>query len=102
VYLEKLMEPWGVGRILRLDRQGLDKLLVEIGDRYGKQVAWISHTAGLNSVSIMDVPPLAMVSAHYRELDGETPLDALTAGMTEAEELDKKSSQGHPDHVIRQ
>jgi len=102
VYLEKLMEPWGVGRILRLDRQGLDKLLVEIGDRYGKQVAWISHTAGLNSVSIMDVPPLAMVSAHYRELDGETPLDALTAGMTEAKELDKKSSQGHPDHVIRQ
>lgn len=93
VYFEKLIEPWGIGRILRLDRQGLDQLLVEIGDRYEKRVAWISHTAGLNSVSIMDVSPLALVSAHYRELDGESPLDALAAGMIEVRELEKKPSQ---------
>jgi hypothetical protein len=93
VHLEKLMEPWGVGRILRLDRQGLDKLLVEIGDRYGKQVAWISHTAGLNSVSLMDVSPLALLSAHYRELDGDASLDALAAGIAEARELEKKPTQ---------
>lgn len=93
VYLEKLMDPWGVGRILRLDRHGLDKLLVEIGDRYEKQVAWISHTAGLNSVSIMNVSPLALVSTHYRELDGHAPLDALVAGIAEARELEKKPTQ---------
>jgi hypothetical protein len=87
------MESWGVGRILRLDRQGLDKLLVEIGDRYVKQVAWISHTAGLNSISIMDVSPLALLSAHYRELDGNAPLDALTAGIAEARGLEKKPAQ---------
>lgn len=90
VYLEKLLDPWGVGRILRLDRQGLDRLLVEIGDRYEKQVAWISHTAGLNSVSIMDIQPLALISAHYRELDGATPVEALAAGIAEADELAKK------------
>lgn len=93
VYLEKLLEPWGVGRILRLNRQGLDKLLVEIGDRYGKQVAWISHTAGLNSVSLMDVSPLALLSAHYRELDGDVPLDALAAGIAEVQEMEKKPTQ---------
>lgn len=89
VYFEKLMEPWGVGRILRLDRQGLDRLLVEIGDRYEKQVAWISHTAGLNSISIMEVSPLALVSAYYRELDGDSPLDALRAGIAEAKEMEE-------------
>ena len=93
VYLEKLMDPWGVGKILRLNRLGLDKLIVDIGDRYEKQVAWISHTAGLNSVSIMDISPLALVSAYYHELDGEAPLEALTAGMAEAKELKKKPSQ---------
>ncbi|MBU0910503.1 MAG: DUF4007 family protein [Proteobacteria bacterium] len=93
VYLEKLMDPWGVGRILRLDRHGLDKLIVEIGDRYEKHVAWISHTAGLNSVSIMDVSPLALVSAHYHELDGEAPLDSLAAGLAEVRELETKLSQ---------
>ena len=96
VYLEKLLEPWGIGRILRLDRQGLDQMLVETGDRYQKQVAWISHTAGLNSVSIMDVSPLVLVSAHYLELDGKSPLDALAAGMIEVKELEKKSSQDNP------
>jgi len=93
VYLEKLMDPWGVGRVLRLDRQDLDRSLVEIGDRYEKQVAWISHTAGLNSVSIMDIPPLALISAHYRELDGATSVDALAAGIAEANELTKKPAQ---------
>lgn len=93
VYLEKLMEPWGIGRLLRLDRQDLDKLIVGIGDRYEKQVAWISHTAGLNSVSIMDVSPLALVSAHYHELDGEAPIHALAEGIEEAAVLTEESLQ---------
>ncbi len=88
VHIDKLLEPWGVGTIFRLDRSSLDKLIVEIGDRYAKQVVWISHTAGLNSVSIMDVSPLALVSAYYHELNGEVPADALMNGIAEADELE--------------
>jgi hypothetical protein len=87
VHLEKLLEPGGVGRIFRLDRDTLDTLLVDIGEVYQKQVGWISHTAGLNSVAIPTIPPLAMVSAYYHELDGEEPIGALTKGLEEEKQI---------------
>jgi len=87
VHLEKLMEAGGVGRIFRLERDDFDSLLVDIGEYYQKQVAWISHTAGLNSISIMDCPPLALVSAYYHEMDGEEPMDALAMGKKEVEKI---------------
>jgi hypothetical protein len=87
VHLEKLLETGGIGHIFRLKREEFDSLLVDIGEYYQKQVAWISHTAGLNSVSLMDCPPLAMVSAYYHELDGEDPMDALAMGKNEVEKL---------------
>ncbi len=87
VHLEKLMEAGGVGRIFRLTREDFDSLLVDIGEYYQKQVAWISHTAGLNSISIMDCPALVMVSAFYHELDGEEPMDALAMGKQEVEKI---------------
>lgn len=90
VHIEKLLEPGGIGRIFRLERDTLDTLLVDIGEVYQKQVGWISHTAGLNSVSITDIPPLALISAYYHELDGEEPADALKKGMEEASMLMKK------------
>jgi len=58
VHFEKLLESGGIGKIFRLDREILDSLLIDIGEYYKKKVGWISHTAGLNSVSIMDVNPL--------------------------------------------
>lgn len=91
VHLEKLLEAGGIGKIFRLEREILDSLLVDIGEFYQKQAGWISHTAGLNSVSITDIPPLAMVSAYYHELDGEEPTDALTKGLKEAKRLIGKS-----------
>ena len=87
VHLEKLLEAGGVGHIFRLAREDFDSLLVDIGEYYQKQVAWISHTAGLNSVSLMDCPALAMVSAYYHELDGEEPMDALAMGKNEVKKL---------------
>ena len=87
VHLEKLLEPGGVGKIFRLERETLDTLLVDIGEVYQKQAGWISHTAGLNSVSITDIPRLALISAYYHELDGEEPTDALVKGLEEANQL---------------
>ncbi|MBF0203946.1 MAG: DUF4007 family protein [Desulfamplus sp.] len=89
VHLEKLLEPWGVGRIFRLDRTSLDEILIQIGDYYNKQVGWVSHTAGLNSVSIMDLNPLILISAYYHELDGDSPEVALEKGKSEILELEK-------------
>ncbi len=89
VNLEKLLEPWGIGKIFRLDRTSLDEIIVQIGDQYDKQVGWVSHTAGLNSVSIMDLPPLTLISAYYHELDGEPPKIALEKGKEEVLELEK-------------
>ncbi|MBU4261960.1 MAG: DUF4007 family protein [Proteobacteria bacterium] len=89
VHLEKLLGAWGIGRIFRLDRTSLDEILIQIGDKYNKQVGWVSHTAGLNSVSIMDLPPLTLISAHYYELDGESPSSALEKGKAEVLELGK-------------
>ncbi len=87
VHLEKLLEPGGIGKIFRLEREVLDNLLMDIGECYQKKIGWISHTAGLNSVSIMEFPPLAMVSAYYHELDGEEPMTALTFGKEEVAKL---------------
>lgn len=87
VHLEKLMGAGGVGRIFRLERDYFDSLLVDIGEYYQKQVAWVSHTAGLNSISIMDCPPLAMVSTFYYELDGEEPMNALAIGKKEVDTI---------------
>jgi len=87
VHLEKLLESGGIGEIFRLQRDVLDTLLVDIGEYYRKEVGWISHTAGLNSVSIMDVHPMALVSAYYHELDGEEPLTALALGENEVAEI---------------
>jgi len=39
VHLEKLLETGGVGRIFRLERDDFDRLLVDIGESYQKQVA---------------------------------------------------------------
>lgn len=89
VHLEKLLEPGGVGRIFRLASEDFDSLLVDIGGYYQKQVAWISHTAGLDSISIMNCPPLAMVSTYYYELDGEEPMDALTMGRKDTYEAER-------------
>ena len=58
-------------------------MLIDIGEQYQKQVSWISHTAGLNSISIMNFPPLALISAYYHELDGEDPMTALNKGREE-------------------
>ncbi len=91
VHLEKLLEPGGIGKIFRLERDTFDRLLVDIGEHYQKQVGWISHTAGLNSVSIMECPPLALVSAYYHELDGEEPIDALNLGKEEVEKIDRET-----------
>ena len=91
VHLEKLLGPGGIGKIFRLKREVLDTLLIDIGELYGKQVAWISHTAGLNSVSIMEVPPLALISAYYHELDGEEPMAALTLGKEEVAKIVNRS-----------
>ncbi len=85
VHLEKLLEPGGVGKIFRLERDVLDNLLIDIGEQYQKRVGWISHTAGLNSVSIMDCPALALISAYYYELDGKDPLTALNLGKEQVE-----------------
>lgn len=68
----------------------MDILLVDIGEMYQKKAGWISHTAGLNSVSITQIPKLALVSAYYQELDGEEPADALIKGLKEASELLKE------------
>ncbi|BHH81975.1 DUF4007 family protein [Desulforhopalus sp. 52FAK] len=87
VHLEKLFESGGLGRIFRFEREVIDSLLVDIGEYYQKQVAWISHTAGLNSISIMDITPLSLVSAYYHELDGEEPIDALDMGKKEVEKM---------------
>lgn len=87
VRLEKLFEPWGIGRIFRLNRETLDRMLIDIGEQYQKQVSWISHTAGLNSISIMNFPPLALISAYYHELDGEDPMTALNKGREEIVKL---------------
>ena len=91
VHLEKLLEPGGIGKIFRLGRNAFDRLLIDIGEHYQKQVGWISHTAGLNSVSIMDCPPLALVSAYYHELDGEEPMDALALGKEEVENISSET-----------
>jgi hypothetical protein len=87
VHLEKLLETGGIGKIFRLKRDILDSLLIDIGELYGKQIGWISHTAGLNSVSIMNFPPLALISAYYHELDGEEPMAALTLGEKEVAKI---------------
>ena len=89
VHFEKLFEPGGIGRIFRLERDLLDSLLVDIGEYYQKQAGWISHTAGLNSISITDIPQLALVSAYYHELDGKEPSEALTKGLEEAKQMMK-------------
>jgi hypothetical protein len=91
-HLERLFEPWGIAKIFRLDRETFDEMLIDIGEIYQKKIAWISHTAGLNSVSIMDIPPLALVSAYYHELDGEEPMAALIKGQDELKNLGKKKS----------
>lgn len=83
VHLEKLLESGGIGKIFRLEREVLDSLLIDIGEYYEKKVGWISHTAGLNSVSIMDVHPLVLVSAYYYELDGEESIAAFSEGEKE-------------------
>ena len=83
VHLEKLLESGGIGKVFRLDRDVLDSFLIDIGEYYQKQVGWISHTAGLNSVSIMDFPPLALISTYYHELDGAEPMAALALGKEE-------------------
>lgn len=90
VHFEKLLEPGGIGKIFRLERDTLDTLLVDIGEIYQKKAGWISHTAGLNSVSITQIPKLALVSAYYQELDGEEPDDALIKGLKEARKLLKE------------
>ena len=87
VHLEKLLEPGGIGKIFRLERDILDSLLIDIGEQYQKQVGWISHTAGLNSISIVDCQPLALISAYYHELDGEEPLTALALGKEKVEKI---------------
>lgn len=87
VHLEKLLEPGGIGKIFRLERDALDTLLVDIGEMYQKKAGWISHTAGLNSVSITQIPKLALVGAYYQELDGKEPADALIKGLKEASEF---------------
>jgi len=92
VHLEKLLESGGIGKIFRLERDILDNLLIDIGEQYQKQVGWISHTAGLNSIFIVDFPPLAMISAYYHELDGEEPLSALTLGKEEVEGIIERES----------
>ncbi|WP_457570841.1 DUF4007 family protein [Desulfovulcanus sp.] len=87
VHLEKLLEPGGIGKIFRLTKDELDILLVDIGEQYQKQVSWISHSAGLNSVSIMQCPPLALISTYYHELDGKDPLTALNLAKEEVKEF---------------
>lgn len=62
-------------------------MLIDIGECYEKQVGWISHTAGLNSVSIMDVLPLVMISTYYHELDGEEPVTAFCIGEKEVTKI---------------
>jgi hypothetical protein len=91
-HLEKLFEQWGIAKIFRLDRETFDDILIDIGEKYQKRIAWISHTAGLNSVSIMDIPPLALVSAYYHELDGEEPMAALIKGQDELKKIGEKKS----------
>ena len=90
VHLEKLLESGGVARIFRMEREILNSVLVDIGESYQKQAGWISHTAGLNSVSITDILPLALVSAYYYEMDGEEPVEALAEGLKEVKWLVKK------------
>ncbi|MBI9047278.1 MAG: DUF4007 family protein [Anaerolineaceae bacterium] len=87
INLETLLDPWGVGKIMRQDKERLDTLLVEIGEKYEKQALWISHTAGLNSVSFADLDPLSLVCAYYNELDGDDPIIAIEKGRKQAEEF---------------
>lgn len=90
-HLEELLSPGAPGRILRLDRSSLDVSLISIGERYLKRVAWISHTANLNSVAISKVPVLALLATYYLELDGKEPVAALEEAldMVERREFDK-------------
>ncbi len=87
VHFEKLLESGGIGKIFRLEREILDSLLIDIGEYYEKKVGWISHTAGLNSISIMDIHPLVMVSTYYHELDGEEPVAAFSIGEKEVNKI---------------
>lgn len=80
-HIEVLLDTWSPGRIFRMDREAVDQMLVDIGERYQKNVAWISHTANLNSVSLPNLPPLAMLLAYYLELDGKEPMDALRTAL---------------------
>ncbi len=90
VHLEILLQQYGIGKIFRLNRGDLDILLIEIGEQYEKQVGWISHTAGLNSISMMDLPPLALISAYYHQLDGNNPITALNRGVEEIRLINEK------------
>ena len=80
-HIDILLEPWSPGKIFRLDRESLDMMLMEIGERYHKKIAWISHTANLNSVSLQKIPPLTMLMTYYLELDGLEPHEALDIAL---------------------
>jgi hypothetical protein len=90
-HIEEFLSPGAPGRILRLNNSSLDEMLVAIGERYIKRVAWISHTANLNSVAISNLPALAMLVTYYLELDGKEPVGALekAIGMVEGGEFGK-------------
>jgi hypothetical protein len=90
-HIDELLDRGAPGRIFRLDRSSLDDLLVSIGERYMKKVAWISHTANLNSVAISNIAPLAMLVTYYLELDGDEPGIALdkALGMLDRGEFGK-------------
>ncbi len=90
VNLETLLQQYGVGKIFRLNRDILDNLLINIGEQYEKQVGWISHTAGLNSISIPELAPLALISAYYHQLDGDAPITALNRGVGEVMLISEK------------
>lgn len=92
-HISKLLEPYAPGRIFGLDRALLDEMIMDIGERYQKQVAWISHTANLNSVSFSEVDPNALIIAYYRELDGDEPDAALKAAVSEVEDIKRDSAK---------
>lgn len=82
-HISALIDSWGPGKIFCLDRETVDAMSVNIGEKYHKKVAWISHTANLNSISITDIPPMALLRAYYLELDGLEPMDALEQSLKE-------------------
>jgi len=75
VHSSELFERGGPARILNLSTNRVEKYLSTIRDNYGKELVWISTTAGLNSIRRNeDIDPLVILIAYYQQqVEGVEP-----------------------------